>query len=516
MHATLNQTVNHINDFLKESFPRLTKALNRYCKFNENFLVAIFGRIFYFPPKKAFMALMRNDKLQQVAPETNFLQLLRFNLIPNDFIIKFHSTAEEQIKKDIKSVIGLIKDFLTVHHQVSQIREESVPFIPHASILIENKMAHVVYPFRFAVLEQKALLPVSANYQANIDIYKNHFPEVDDLLKFAVASIFASSRKQSYVWLHTLSDWGKGFLTSIFIDLGIAIELSVEEVKQAFQGKAVGLTPDDFRDTFIVIFDEFSKTATQLKQLENTIPVSPKWGFRQLIPLFLKLLTSADSVPSLVTANGIEDQFANRLNCIEGKNQKLPVTPDNKAEFFNNCRHYIAQFILSELSQYKALEGIERTKTADIAVGEFYDRHKIERSYGRISDNLKAVAEEFVQFCIWGEKITQNTAIPNAPDATLINYAFEHEDILHIIRPATAFNQYLKLAVPQDEQQFLKGKNMAIFQLLQLEEDRANNIPFYKDRRINGKKVRCLRVNSEFTPTDHVAITTPTYRTSQR
>jgi len=53
---------------------------------------------------------------------------------------------------------------------------------------------------------------------------------------------------------------------------------------------------------------------SELKQLQSQITLSPKNQLSCTVEIFAKVFTSAESVGSLVTENGVEDQFANRMS----------------------------------------------------------------------------------------------------------------------------------------------------------------------------------------------------------
>ena len=494
----------------RKAFESLIHALSAYCEVNEVYLWAVLCRLIYFAPKEKFFALLNTDSLIVVAKQTNFLNMLRHKVISSDFIIKFHKeTDSKELAKDIKSITALIQDFLTIYRYIDDIEEKSTPFAERITIEKVKNIAKINYPFDFYNLKRVFEAKIkSSNYKANIASYKAHFPQLDSVLSFVVAGIFAKVRKQSYLWIKAPSDWGKTFLFTIFQELGMLIKVSVEEIKKAFTGNPLGLNPAKFRNKFILAFEEFNATADQLKQLENEIFISPKFGFRQSVAVHTKIMISADSVTSLVTENGIEDQFANRLSFLEYFN-KLQLSADRKDEFFSDVCFYVASTVIEELKRYKAVTAEERPKQASIVIGQFFDDYKIEKAFGRLSDNLQSVAQEFIHFCLYRDSPPANTPTPNSPDAPNFEYAFIYNNLIHIVSPVKAFEEFIKLKIPQDEQRFLKGKNINIFKMMQCYDDQAKDIPFNQVITVNQKRIRCLRVNQSFVNMSEESFTTP-------
>lgn len=63
--------------------------------------------------------------------------------------------------------------------------------------------------------------------------FKEHFPQFDDFVEFLAAARMAEDRKKAYLWLHAVSDFGKGLLVGALEELGIVVEMSIEEVTKA-------------------------------------------------------------------------------------------------------------------------------------------------------------------------------------------------------------------------------------------------------------------------------------------
>lgn len=238
--------------------------------------------------------------------------------------------------------------------------------------------------------------------KAVIEDYKQHFPEFEAVLRFLVMSRFAPDRKKSYLWLHVVSDWGKGFFKAILENLRLCVELSVKEVEGMFEGKPSGQHPDNFRRAFAVIFDEFKTVKSEIKQLERRISLAPKFELRSEVELFAKLFFSAENVHSLIGASGIEDQMANRFNCIRGANQKLEdrelFKKIGSSEYLRHLTGFAAEYLNKGVKSMQDLGRIKAEKYASEWLGKFHEKYGIDKLGKRLSHILPEIAEEFREY----------------------------------------------------------------------------------------------------------------------
>ncbi|WP_180051526.1 bifunctional DNA primase/polymerase [Acinetobacter sp. YH12211] len=237
---------------------------------------------------------------------------------------------------------------------------------------------------------------------AVIEDYKKHFPEFESVLRFLVMSRFAPDRKKSYLWLHVVSDWGKGFFKAILENLRLCVELSVKEVEGMFEGKPSGQHPDNFRRAFAVIFDEFKTVKSEIKQLERRISLAPKFELRSEVELFAKLFFSAENVHSLIGASGIEDQMANRFNCIRGANQKLEdrelFKKIGSSEYLRHLTGFAAEYLNKGVKRMQDLGRVKAEKHASEWLGKFHEKYGIDKLGKRLSHILPEIAEEFREY----------------------------------------------------------------------------------------------------------------------
>jgi hypothetical protein len=230
--------------------------------------------------------------------------------------------------------------------------------------------------------------------QEIVDKYKTLFPQLDEVVSMIVASRFASSRKNAYLWIKAPSNWGKDLFMRILGEL--CVEMSVKEVESAIEGKPVGKTPEDFFRAFVMCVNEFKSVKSELKQLEDSIPLSPKNQLESRVPLYTKLFLSAESVDSLVGEHGVEAQFANRFSLLEmtGTFADLDVKSEEQYSFRENVASYVRQFVNKQVLEYRLL-GVEGAASrGDAYLNLFHGKYKISTNTKTLDDNLEQIAEE--------------------------------------------------------------------------------------------------------------------------
>lgn len=291
---------------------------------------------------------------------------------------------------------AVIMDHLKDHNQRDKIEWRCDMFAERAKLrLIEDKARIVLAHKEFEI---------SGHYdQRIIDDYKDHFPRFDEFLGFLVQSRFALDRKKCYLWILADSDWGKGFLLGILKNLNLAVEISVKEVEAMFEGRPVGRAPEDFKRAFALVIDEFKTVKSELKQLQSEITLSPKNQLCASVEVFAKIFLSAESVASLVTENGVEDQFCNRMSIFEETgslvNREVYIEVGN-SKYFESLREYTAQTLNKLVTDMRAMRRSEAETYAERWINGFIKRNGLDTLYERFSDSLPRVANEAVRWVL--------------------------------------------------------------------------------------------------------------------
>ena len=234
--------------------------------------------------------------------------------------------------------------------------------------------------------------------------YKEHFALLDSVLDFIVAARFARDRKRAYIWFRCDSDWGKGFFLALLSqNFNMAVEMSVKEIEGIFEGKPAGKSMVDFKRALILAVDEFKSARSELKQLQNTISLAPKHQLSQKVEVFVKIFMSAEAVPSFASADGIEDQFANRFNYLDltgSLADREMFKTVGRAVYFDNCQAYVANYLNVEIEKYVALGKAGAEKKAEAAVDSFFNEHRIGNTFDTFSSNMGSFSESFIDWLI--------------------------------------------------------------------------------------------------------------------
>lgn len=322
---------------------------------------------------------------------------------------KIGEADKEKARRAASGVaIGPIIDHLKYHNQRDNLEWRVDMFAKRSQIELREDVARIVLTHQ--------PLEVGPAYDLEvIKDYRQHFPELDSVIEFVVASRFALDRKKSYLWLLADSDWGKGFFLGVLKELGLVVEMSVKEIEAVFEGRPAGRSPADFKRAMILAVDEFKTVKSELKQLQSEIPLAPKFQLTSRVEIFTKLFMSAENVGSLVGEYGVEDQFANRMSVIQGRGSILsrPMYDENRGRYFRSVMGYVAREINRLVAEYRA-QGREGSELwADRFLSAFIDMNGIGQHFARLSDSIDEIAAEAVSYFEGRlDLVTKNTSSP--------------------------------------------------------------------------------------------------------
>lgn len=255
---------------------------------------------------------------------------------------------------------------------------------------LDEDVAHVVLRYR-------PVGEAGRRDDALLADYKLHFPELDDLLCVLVAARFARDRRKAYLWIHATSGWGKDFLSGVFQSLGLVVETSEREIARAMRGEPVGLQPEAFKRASVLLVNEFHTVTGEIKQLERELRLSPKNQLQSRVPLYLKLLTSAESVESLVTDSGVEDQFAERVSYLEahGRLDDRVAYQRDQGAYFDAVLWYVSTEYGRLVQEMLGMGREMAERTAALTLGHYHELWGIGKRFGTLTDSLAELAVEF-------------------------------------------------------------------------------------------------------------------------
>ena len=313
--------------------------------------------------------------------------------------------------------------------------------------------------------------------------YKEHFPEIDELLRFIVALRFIKDRKRGHLHIKMVSDWGKGFFTDIFRDLGLLTEVTMEELEKAAAGDPSGLNPSDFVYSWILFIDEFKTVKREVKNLSSRLAITPKGKQKTEVDIYAKIYASAKDVQSL-TGNGVEEQFANRFSSISTGTTKINdrelFISAGKEMYFEAVKWVVYTKLRRAAKRYIKMGRERADRKADRVVNDFHAK------YG-LKEGFKASVSDFIgQLLEYIEDCTKVIADPHASplDRLIMSEFFMHKGVLCVKHKPTlnkVFEEFANIRLSKHE----RGK--FLYRMTEF-ENLFSNKRF--DTRIDGKKVR--------------------------
>lgn len=307
--------------------------------------------------------------------------------------------ATTAISNFVKANNGLIfsalQKHISIHRQFNVLEMGVDMFAESSSISLFDGCATMTLPH--------IPFPAGAINPAIIADYKEHFPQIDSFLDLLVASRFAAARKKAFLWIKAESDWGKGVLTNALGNLGLRVSITADEVEMAFGGKPVGKTMPDFKRAWVLEFNEFKSVKSELKMLEQSIQFAPKGLPTVTVPLYLKLFTSAEWVPSLASEeSGVEDQFANRFSLIEpvGTIDSRPLFRASRGSYVITLTNYIADYLNKRVAEYRAMGASRAADRGDEVVVAYHAKFGIGNRFQCLSEKLNPMADNFLDWVL--------------------------------------------------------------------------------------------------------------------
>jgi hypothetical protein len=256
--------------------------------------------------------------------------------------------------------------------------------------------AHEAFPVRAIELPEGAEAAIVAEY-------REHFPFFDTVLDLFLHARFATDRRQAFLWMKCMAGWGKGFLLDGVLGkdgLKLVTEMNVKDVERAFEGNPSAIQASDVVRAWCLAFDEFKAVKGELKQLNNSITAAPKNQLRFKCEVFVKLFLSAEGVDSLVGADGVEQQFADRfaIHEVEDGARSVDDLPlfvlYGKAAYRTVLANYAAVRLNTGVEAMRALGVLGASKAGDEWLRQFHGDHGIGTRYALLGDNLPEMADE--------------------------------------------------------------------------------------------------------------------------
>ncbi len=369
------------------------------CKIEVTNVTNCWEASFYIKTNTRFSFLNKKGELIKLA-EKDTLQSMQTTFgafiegLPNK-----ETDSKELIKakNDYRTTVkSILFNHLKTYRQRSKEAYEVDMFVDKPTIaMIEGDKVMITYPHK--------PFPEGEIDLAIVGDYKEHFPMFDDYLELLGSARFASDRRQAFVWLHAPSNWGKGFLQSIFNKLGIVTEISGKEVEKAFEGNPLGRDAHDFLGSWILWIDEFKAVKSEFKELNNRIIGAPKYQLSFEAPLYLKMFTSAETVDSIAGEKGVEAQFAKRFSYMRpetGDMNARKLFMEDKDKYIKTMANYTAQYLNKLVEKMRSMGKDEASRLGGLGVAKFHKANGIEMAFGSIEASVIEMTNELKEFLI--------------------------------------------------------------------------------------------------------------------
>lgn len=306
------------------------------------------------------------------------------------------------VERYVRSVAGVVStgilEYLEYHNQRATIRYSSDMFAERTTMLMGRDEVNITY--KHEPYEADRTVRSTVDHRVVAD-YKEHFPRIDLLLGFITAARFSRDRKKAYLWVQAPSDWGKDLLMAVFQHLGFSVNVNMSDVERMIEGGPSGKTPEMFKRKIVLNLNEVKSIKREIKELESTLTMTPKFQMTTTVDLYAKILWSADNIPSLIGEEGVEDQLANRINMFDETatgsihNRKL-FNEVGAAVYFDNLVYYIRDTLNGMISDYIAMGRGGSERNAQQWLNEFHAEYNVGRNHGLLSDALPRMAESLV------------------------------------------------------------------------------------------------------------------------
>lgn len=359
----------------------------------------LLNHIFFFKSGKEIIVFTKDTKeIKFVSSEKNLKIWIDQNF-QNLFTFPKDTPAED-IAKVKKNIFDIMIVDLQIKNQYSVLSYRRDPWAKEAVILRDDHKLEYVAPYFYIKPYSDKFLIDIVQMNLIVDDYRQHFPQFDDFLDWLIANRFTTNRRTSYSYLRVNAGFGKSFLASIFEELGTGRKILQTQLKH---NSASDLSPVDFRNSFILMIDEFTHFAKELKDLTHGMYLSAKYQLSEYVPLYAKVFMSAEKSTSFFGDAGVDEQLADRVSIIDlsncGKLENRKLYKANTKLYHEALKKYVNQFFNNRAEYYVKLGELEANVQANKMLDKHFNKYKTESdTVERIREKCVAYLKEFVEW----------------------------------------------------------------------------------------------------------------------
>jgi len=287
-------------------------------------------------------------------------------------------------------------------NRYDELKYENDPFLKHQKIEKDDVRKIVTVVTNNIHIKKPDIEVADSEYREVVEDYKQHFPYFDDLLKLIVDMRFAKNRKSSFLHLRVRSNWGKSFLSAMLQNLQIGIEVDYHNLMNKSTND---ISPIQVRNTFVMMLDEFNTFSAEMKKLSHNFKFAPKFGMSETVPLYLKILFSAEKSPSF--SGEVDEQIINRVMVMDIPDEEtIPLDDREVYRRYGNAKYmaillkYAYKQIKTHIDHYLSMDRYEAHKRADEAVLLMRDRLTMRENVENLSEAIREMVADGIDTII--------------------------------------------------------------------------------------------------------------------
>lgn len=304
-----------------------------------------------------------------------------------------------RLENHYKMMRKSVMNYITAHNQYETRRIEIDPFANRDTVKMVGDTVNVTLT---NIFYNVSINRPKFNTKPYLEDFKEHFSHFDEFMKLVIAARFSSDRKKAYLHTKMVSGFGKSFLGAIFKELGLLVEMDMDEMRKAVRGEPSGVDPKAFITAWILQFDEVKYIPAELKKIYNEMTIAAKGKQRMTVPTYMKWLSSAEDI-SGIKGVGADDQFGNRISMWDmGKHEldNRPLFRADSASYFIALRWEIYCIIRDAVEEHIKMGKAESYRVSSEYINNFHGKYKIkamlsntvDEFLGLLMDHIREVA----------------------------------------------------------------------------------------------------------------------------